>query len=149
MRPFLIMSVTAVLACCLALALPVKPAMAGVTAGPASCSEGKIKQMGNGVGCVIPLKVRPPDHARGTNPNDWGLCGFLSLSGSFDASSVVRIIVDTSGYYGVELAGSKATTIPTAYWTCVLFTDFKKVPPASPLRAVITVWMQHLRGVLG
>jgi len=59
------------------------------------------------------------------------MCGVLNMSGDFDSPSVARIIVDTSGFYGVELIGKTAKMIPTLETTCVLFSDFKGVPPPS------------------
>jgi hypothetical protein len=83
MRPFLIFSVGAVFACCLGLLVPLRPAVAQVTSGTASCPEGTAEKIDDGVGCVTPLKVRPPGHGGGSNPNDWGMCGILNFSGVF------------------------------------------------------------------
>jgi hypothetical protein len=130
MSRFRMIPVAAVFACCLAVIFPSR-AMAKITQGTASCPEGKIKQMKDGWGCTIPLKVRPPGGGGSTNPNDWGMCGVLGLTGSFSPTTVARIIVDTSGYYAVELVGSTAKAIPTLDWTCVLFADFTGAPPPS------------------
>jgi hypothetical protein len=59
------------------------------------------------------------------------MCGVLKLSGSFGPPTVALIIIDASGYYAVELVGYTAKVIPTLDWTCVLFSDFKGVPPVS------------------
>jgi hypothetical protein len=131
MRPFLISAVAAVFAGSLAFILPSGPASAGVTSATANCPEGTAQKMDDGWGCTIPLKVRPPGHGGGSNPNDWGMCGILSLTGSFGPVTRARIIVDSSGYYAVQLIGSAPGTAPSMDWTCVLFTDFKGVPPAA------------------
>jgi len=131
MRPFRMILFAAIFSFCLALVFPVRT-VANITTGTASCSEGKITQMPNGAwGCIISLPVRPPHHGGASNPNDWGMCGVLGLSGSFGPPTVARIIVEPSGYYGVELEAYTPKVIPTLVWTCVLFTDFTGVPPVS------------------
>jgi hypothetical protein len=130
MRRFLITLVAAIFSLGLAFIFPFRTE-AKVTTGKASCPEGKIKQMDGGVGCVIPLPVRPPGKDGGSNPNDWGMCGVLNMSADFGPPTVARIIVDPSGFYAVELIGFTAKVIPTLDWTCVLFSDFKGVPPPS------------------
>jgi hypothetical protein len=131
MRPFLIFSVGAVFACCLGLLVPLRPAVAQVTSGTASCPEGTAEKIDDGVGCVTPLKVRPPGHGGGSNPNDWGMCGILNFSGVFSPVSRVRIIVDASGYYAALLVGATPATVPKMDWTYVFFKDFTRVPPDS------------------
>jgi hypothetical protein len=59
------------------------------------------------------------------------MCGVLSISGNFGALTVARIIVDSSGYYAVELIANTPKLIPTLGWTCVLFSDFTGTPPPS------------------
>jgi hypothetical protein len=130
MRRFLIVAFTAASFCCLALTFPSR-AMAGVTSGTAKCPSGDIHQMGDAVGCVIPLPVGQPGHGGSVNPNDWGMCGVLGLTGNFGPPTVARIIVNTSGYYAVELEAYMASVLPTLNWTCVLFSDFNGVPPPS------------------
>lgn len=129
MRRFRMTTVAAVLACCLACIFP-SSSMAGITQRTVTCPEGKITRMKNGVGCVVPLPVSPPGGGAGSNPNDWGMCGVLGLSGTFHAASVARIIVE-GGHYAVELTGPTDKAIPTLNITCVLFSDFKGVPPLS------------------
>jgi hypothetical protein len=126
----LIFTPAAAFVCCLALVFPSR-AMAGVTSGKAQCSDANIKQMDNSVGCVIPLPVGQPGHGGGGNPSDWGMCGVLGLSGNFGPPTVARIVVDATGHYAVELQAHKASVLPTLNWTCVLFSDFKGVPPPS------------------
>jgi hypothetical protein len=130
MRRFRMIPVASVLACCLACIFPSR-AMAKITDQWVSCPEGKITKMGNGVGCVMPLPVRPPGGGVGSNPNDWGMCGVLGLSATFSPATVARIMVDKSGYYAVELIGATAKETPTLAVTCVLFSDFTGVPPPS------------------
>jgi hypothetical protein len=130
MRPFLIFRVAAIFAFFLAFISPVRTA-ANVTSEKVSCPEGKIKRIGNAVGCIIPLKVRPPGHGGGANPNDAGMCGVLNVSANFGTQTVARIIVDSSGYYAVELLAATTKFIPILNVTCVLFSDFKGVPPDS------------------
>lgn len=134
MKPFLITPIAAVFACCLALTSPLRTA-ARVTHGTASCAEGKIVQIGDGVGCKIPLHVRQPGHGGGSGPNDWGMCGVLSMSASFGPPTIARIIVEPDGYYSAELVGHEKSVIPTLNYSCVLFTDFTGVPPAAEASA--------------
>jgi len=128
MRRFTMIPVAVVFACCLALVCPLRTE-AKVT--HASCPNPQ--QLPNGsYGCTVPLGVRPPGHGGGGgNPNDWGICGILSLSGEFGPKTVIEIVVDSSGYYAVSLENNSPSDVPTAETTCVLFTDFTKVPPAS------------------
>jgi hypothetical protein len=134
MRRFIFTPIAAAFACCLALTFPLR-VTAAITSGEASCSPKDIKQMGNGVvGCIIPLGVSQPGHGGGSGPNNWGMCGVLNLSGSFGPFAVARIIVLPNGVYSAELAGTKAA-IPKLHYSCVLFTDFKNVPPASDASA--------------
>lgn len=133
MRPLRMLPVAILFFCCLAFVFPVRTA-ASVTSGPASCNDTNTEQMPSGAyGCTIPLKVRQPGHGGGSNPNDWGMCGLLSVSTKFGFGplSVARVIVLPSGFYTVQLLAATKVAIPTAEWTCVLFTDFKGVPPVS------------------
>jgi hypothetical protein len=132
MRRFLITPVAGIFFFCLLFVFPSK-ASANITSGNYSCAGGKIVQMPNGgVGCIIPVKVRPPGKGGGGGSTaDWGMCGVLSVSAYFGALSQARIIVDTSGYYAVELVGNKPSEIPTLSMSCVLFSDFTSVPPVS------------------
>lgn len=136
MSRFLITPVAAMFFFCLLFIFSLT-ASAGVTNGKASCPEGKIEKIGNGVGCVIPLPVHPaPEHGGGgSSPSDWGMCGVLNLSANFGPPTVARIIVDPSGHYAVELVGYTASVIPTLNWTCVLFSDFKRVPAMAEARS--------------
>ncbi len=139
MRRFLVVPFTAAILCCLALAFPSK-ARAGITSGSVSCPEGKATKMTvnnmEGYGCTKQLGVRTPHGGGGSsNPDDWGMCGVLSLSGQFGPSTVAQIIVDPSGYYTVQVFGNMPTLVPTLDWTCVLFTDFRGVPPPSDATA--------------
>lgn len=134
MRIFLITPIAAVFACFLTLTSPVSTA-AKVSSKHVSCPDGEIKTIGDGVGCIIPIPVRQPGHGGGSGPNDWGMCGVLSFSGSFGPPTVARIIVQSSGYYAVELVGNTKSVIPTLDYTCVLFSDFKGVPPPSDASA--------------
>lgn len=105
--------------------------MAGVTTGTAQCDSKNTKQLDNAVGCVIPLPVGKPGHGGSSNPSDWGMCGVLSLTANFGPPTVARIIVDSSGFYEVELQAHEKSVLPTLKWTCVLFSDFKGTPPDS------------------
>jgi hypothetical protein len=75
--------------------------------------------------------VGRPGKGGSSNPNDWGMCGILSVSGNFGPPSVAEIIVDSSGYYQPRVFALSASVVPTMEMTCVLFTDFKGVPAAS------------------
>lgn len=134
MRPFGSVPIAAVFACCLTLTFPLRTA-AKVTHDTANCAEGKIMQIGDGVGCVIPLHVRQPGHGGGSGPNDYGMCGVLNMSAQFGPPTIARIIVEPNGYYSAELVGHDKSVIPTLDYTCVLFTDFKGVPPVSDASA--------------
>lgn len=123
----MIVPATAALFCCLALVFPSR-AMAGITTGTAQCDSSNTKQLDNAVGCVIPLHVKEPGHKGSGNPDDWGMCGVLSLKANFGPETVARIIVDSSGLYQVELQAYKKDVLPTLKWTCVLFSDFKGTP---------------------
>jgi hypothetical protein len=113
-----------------ALAVPMS-AEAKVTQGTAKCTAGMLKRTDSGVTCTIPLKVRPPASGGTGSPNDWGMCGIQKLSANFGPPTVARIIVDATGHYAVELAAFTAAVMPVVHWTCVLFSDFKGVPPPS------------------
>jgi hypothetical protein len=136
MRRFLMVWATAVFVGCLAFVFPSR-AMAEITSGTVSCPEGKATKMivnnMEGYGCVKQLGVRPPHGGGGSsNPDDWGMCGVLSLSGQFGPPTVAQVIVDpTSGYYEVQVFGYMPGYVPTLDWTCVLFSDFRGVPPVS------------------
>jgi hypothetical protein len=55
----------------------------------------------------------------------------MGVSGNFGPPTVAEIIVDAGGYYEVQVFGASKTVVPTLHWTCVLFTDFKGMPPVS------------------
>lgn len=151
MRPFTIAPIAAVFACCLALIFPMRT-MAGVTTQTNSCPRGEGKQMPDkGWGCVIPLHVRQPipGGGGGSGPNDWGMCGVLSVSGTFGTLSVAEIIVEPSGYYSVELEGNTKSLIPTLDSTCVLFSDFTGVPPPADAMAVPPPVQKYDAGIVG
>jgi hypothetical protein len=130
MRRFLITLGATIFCFCLVFVFPSRTS-AQVTHGTASCPEGKIVKTGNGVSCVLPLPVSTPGHGGGSNPNDWGMCGVLRISGAFGPPTEARIIVQPDGHYAVQLAAFQASVLPTLEWTCVLFKDFRGVPPVS------------------
>jgi hypothetical protein len=61
------------------------------------------------------------------------MCGILGVSGEFGPDTVAEVVVDASGYYAAEVLNNKPSLVPKLDWTCVLFTDFKGVPPLSKL----------------
>ena len=95
----------------------------GVADGPATCDANTKICTSN-----TPLKVGPAPGGGGApvNPADYGMCGLLHMSGTFNASTSVRVVVESDGYYGVERTWSETNPAgaPKVVWTCVLFTDF-------------------------
>jgi hypothetical protein len=83
--------------------------------------------------CYTPTPVGPgPGGGDGTpiSPNDYGMCGLLSLSGNFNNSSAAEIVV-RNGYYTVFTRGKTKFDLPVVDYTCVYFTDFTGLPPNS------------------
>jgi hypothetical protein len=125
-------AIGAVFPLCLALTCLAGPAAAtvvwGTANGPVTCNA-------NGT-CtsLTPVPVGPGPGGGGTpiNPNDYGMCGLLHLAGTFENSTVARIVVAADGYYAVERSWvGKPTEGPVVEWTCVRFTDFTGLPPIS------------------
>jgi hypothetical protein len=116
---------------CLALTCLSQPASAtviwGTANGPVGCNPGN-----NTCTSLTPLPVGPgPGGGTTINPNDYGMCGLLHLAGTFENSTVARIIV-YDGYYAVLRTWvGKPTGGPAVEWTCVHFTDFTGLPPLS------------------
>ena len=81
----------------------------------------------------LPVGPDPRGAGGAINPNDYGMCGVLGLSGVFsDNLTVARIIVEPNGYYGVHTNWAKSNTHPPILtWTCVPLTDFKGLPHLS------------------
>lgn len=81
----------------------------------------------------LPVGPDPKGADGGPNPNDYGMCGVLGLSGVFsDNLTVARIIVEPNGYYGVHTNWAKSNTHPPILtWTCVPLTDFTGLPHFS------------------
>jgi len=81
----------------------------------------------------LPVGPDPRGASGAPNPNDYGMCGVLGLSGVFsDNQTVAQIIVETNGYYGVYTNWAKSNTHPPILtWTCVPLTDFTGLPPVS------------------
>jgi hypothetical protein len=75
-----------------------------------------------------PLPVGPgPGGGRpNINPDDYGMCGFLGLSGRFDPQTVARIQVGANGYYEIhrEWLASNNARRPVVDWTCIRLKDF-------------------------
>jgi hypothetical protein len=135
MRRFLTIPAAAIFACCLAFVFPSRT-MAQITSGTVNCPEGKATKMSlnnmEGYGCTQPLGVHTPHHPGSSNPDDWGMCGVLSLTGEFGPPTVAQIIVDpTTGEYEVQVFGYSPTVVPTLGWTCILFKQFRGVPPPA------------------
>ena len=93
---------------CLALTCLSKPA-AAITIGPA---DGKVTCDRTTCSSDTKLPAGPGPGGGGVpiNPNDYGMCGLLHLSGTFDSSTVARIIVGADGYYHVHRAWSTIRT---------------------------------------
>jgi hypothetical protein len=74
-------------------------------------------------------------HEPAIDPAKWGLCGLLGLSGTFDNSTLVRIVVQ-EGFYTVVTQYSNSHNLQPGYWprytwTCVDLTAFKNASPRS------------------
>lgn len=121
---------------CLALTCFSEQAAAGIIAGTASDENSTVTyNPGNNTSTsYYPLPVGPgAGGGSKINPNDYGMCGLLSLSGAFDPSTAARIVVAPDGYYAVYrawLGASKSGGLKVG-WTCVRFTDFTGLPAIS------------------
>jgi hypothetical protein len=112
-------------------------AAAGMEHGTASCAGQKVTPGPNGTfNCQVPLPAHPPLGKGAGNPNDWGMCGVLSLSGFFNSQTAAQIVVGSNGYYAVDLKYTSANDTaakhwPELGWTCVFFREFTTVPAVS------------------
>jgi hypothetical protein len=103
----------------------------------ASCAGQKVTPGSNGTfNCQVPLPARPPGGKGAGNPNDWGMCGVLSLSGFFNSQTAAQIVVGSNGYYAVDLKYTSANDTaakhwPELGWTCVFFREFTTVPAVA------------------
>jgi dienelactone hydrolase len=128
---------------CLAFAcLPESAAAGKIESGTTKCKVGERIKDSDTFGCTTRLPVGPPPgggHGVPINPSDYGMCGILSLEGTFDNSSVARIIVGGDGYYATEIRWGSSTNktgeLPVLGWTCVRVAEFTGVPPASAMEA--------------
>jgi hypothetical protein len=118
---------------CLTLSRFCGPA-AAIEHNVATCAGEKITQGPNGTfGCQVPLPARPPGSKGGAGPNEWGMCGVLSLSGFFNQGTAAQIVVGSNGYYAVDLKYTSANDTaakhwPELGWTCVFLHEFTHVP---------------------
>jgi hypothetical protein len=135
-RPSMVAAVAAFFCFCLSLSCFCGEA-AAIEYNTASCAGQKVTEGPNGqMGCQVPLPARPPGGKGASNPNDWGMCGVLSLSGFFNKGTEARIVVGTNGYYAVDLKytsdnDTAAKHWPELGWTCVFFREFTGVPVIS------------------
>jgi hypothetical protein len=109
---------------------------AAIEHGTVSCAGQKVTQGPNGTfGCQVPLGACPPG-GKCSNPNDYAMCGVVSLSGFFNKQTVARIIVGSTGYYTVDLQYTSANDSAAKHWpelgqTCVFLNEFTSVPAIS------------------
>jgi hypothetical protein len=98
-------------------------------------------QLPNGfAGCTqrIPVRHLGKGGPSTGNPNDYGMCGILSVdmpvTEDFAWKDDVQIVVDSAGYYALQV-GISNTTVglkpPIAQWTCVYFSAFTGLPALS------------------
>jgi hypothetical protein len=110
---------------CLALAVLSHEAAATPISGTVMGGGGTLE--GNTMVSYTPIPVSSPG---GADPNDSGMCGVLSLSGTFYDSTVAEIVV-RDGYYSVHRRWPASQPDgPTVGWTCVHFSDFTGLPSA-------------------
>jgi hypothetical protein len=98
-----------------------------------SCKgKAQLMQQNGLYGCTgQPLKVRPlGSGGGGVNPNDYGMCGVLGVSGLAAETNEARIIID-NGYYVPQVASNNPSLTPTLDVTCVYFKAFKGLPSIS------------------
>lgn len=103
---------------------------AAVVNGTVPPGGGTLDPGGNTQSSYYHLPVGPGSGS-GTNPNDYGMCGLLSLAGTFDNSTAVQIVVK-DGYFNVYRRWPASQPDgPDVGWTCVRFTEFTGVPPSA------------------
>lgn len=113
---------------CLALTCPSERAAAQPLKGTVS-GKGTLDPGGQTMSSDTPLGWSPgPGH--GTGPNNWAMCGLLSLAGDFDNSTVAQIVV-RNDIYMVHRQWTASKSGPVVGWTCVRVAELKKVPPIS------------------
>jgi hypothetical protein len=74
----------------------------------------------------LPVGPGPGGGGRPINPDNYGMCGLLGLSGHFDAQTIVRIKIGANGLYEVhrQWLGTSNATQPVVDWTCIHLKDF-------------------------
>jgi hypothetical protein len=129
---------------CLIVACFSRQAGAGeFTIGTADCTGEPIGNTRT-IGCTYKLPVGPPPdggHEISVPPDDYGMCGFLSLAGFFDQNTIARIIIGADGYYEVQRIWSAGHNTPSERpevgWTCVRVTQFTPLPPLSDMNFLV------------
>lgn len=120
------LALRALLPICLAIAVLSQEAAATPISGTVMGGGGTLE--GNTMVSYTPIPVSPPG---GANPNDSGMCGVQNLSGTFYNSTVAEIVIRGGYYYVYRRWPASQPDGPTVGWTCVHFSDFTGLPPAS------------------
>ncbi|HTS26941.1 MAG TPA: hypothetical protein VMH81_13785 [Bryobacteraceae bacterium] len=108
------------------LAFTCLPQQAGAVVNGTVSGGGTLDPDGNGYSSYTPLGGAP---AGGINPNDYAMCGLLNLSGIFDSSTVVEIVVKDDYYTLYRHWPKSRIDGPTVGWSCAHFTEFQGLPP--------------------
>jgi hypothetical protein len=133
MKPSIVTTAVALFTLYAAMSCFCEPA-AAIETGSASCAGQKVTQSNDTYSCHVPLGTCSPGGK--CNPNDWGMCGVLSLSGFFNKGTAARVAVGAGGFYTIDFQYTSANDSPAKHWpeldwTCVHLNEFKGVPALS------------------